>query len=151
MIRLSRRGWNNVLILSVLFMLVLFNSSQWLQQSSDRLIETRPLLLADQVLLALEFDEIKIERAGQSWRFNGAGTFKYSPSDYAIAWQRLMMQPIPQAQLDKGYVVSAWLAGQEKAQIYTLLPIGQDLIVELDGLTYRIESTSIETLIPISN
>lgn len=151
MIRLSTRGWNNVLILSVLFMLLLFNSSQWLHQRSDKLLAPRTLILADQVALGFEFEQTKIERIGQSWRLVGSGAFPYTASEYASAWQTVVMTPIPQASLQEGYVVTVRLAGEEKALIYTLLTIGQDIIVQLDGLTFRIENTPISTLIPISS
>lgn len=149
MIRLTRRGWNNVLILSVLFMLLLFNSSQWLHQRSDKLLAPRTLILADQVPLAFEFDQTKIQRVGQSWRLNGTGAFPFSASDYASAWQTIVMTPIPQATLQQGYVVTVSMAGEEKPFVYTLLSIGEDIIVQLDGLTYRIENTPISTLIPL--
>lgn len=129
-------------------MVLLFNSSQWLQRSSDGLVESRQLILPADVLLKLEFEQVNIERAGQGWRFIGNGAFQFSPAHYASSWQSAVLKPIPQAQLDQGFVVTVWLAGKETSSIYTLLPFGDNIIVEHHGLTFQIENTSIDNLVP---
>jgi hypothetical protein len=72
MIRLSKKGWNNVLIFSMLIMIMVFNGVHK-KFSIGESPNTQVTLLPESTLvLTLEYPNASIERIGQGWRSNPA-------------------------------------------------------------------------------
>ena len=98
MIRLSQRGWNNVIIVSMLLLIVLFNSSSNFL-SNDELDpdQSFPLLPANSVLMTLDFGSQKVERIGRGWRIladkSQALTDQTVLNELVNNWQRAEIQP----------------------------------------------------------
>ena len=121
MIRLSRAGWNNVLIFSSLIMIFLFNGMHLKMFSTeDKPAELQTLLPAEQMILTVDFPNLSIERIGRSWR--AVPNSEHSAEQlYTVLeqWQQLQVQSIdvmpdgvakyPDA------VVSFWFAGEKNA------------------------------------
>ena len=66
--RLSRTGWNNVIIFAMLLMIFLFNGLHHKLMQSDSSDLIQPLLPTNSFVLTLAYPEMKIERVGTSWR-----------------------------------------------------------------------------------
>lgn len=147
MIRLSRRGWNNVLIIASLLMILLFNGVHHKlfqsdtdaglnsNTSSDALVQN--VLPEQSVVLSVDFPNISIERVGRDWR--SLPTTSTSPAQLNTiveSWQQLtaaqVVNPVLIEQLMSNYpdkVVSFWLAGQKSAFVIQIYQ-------HTDGLTY---------------
>ncbi len=131
MIRLSKKGWNNVLIFSMLIMIMVFNGVHTRFNSSESTNSQVTLLPEDSLVLTLTFPEVKIERIGQGWRTNPAVELSTEQLSQVMAdWQ----QQTAELQLDdneakvmtKGkmpavYVV-AELAGKTDGAVYAFYP-----------------------------
>jgi hypothetical protein len=72
MIRLSKKGWNNVLIFSMLLMIMIFNGMH--KKFNVGKVENAQvaLLPENSLVLTLKFADIAVERIGQGWRTNPA-------------------------------------------------------------------------------
>ncbi|MFL9592282.1 hypothetical protein ACKC5O_09835 [Aeromonas schubertii] len=67
MFRLSRRGWNNVIIVGVLAAITLLHRMEQMQEINSQ-NRQRTLLPADAVVLTWQGPTWQIERIGQGWR-----------------------------------------------------------------------------------
>jgi hypothetical protein len=63
--RLSKRGWNNVLIFGVLLVIFIFNFSQNLRLSSS--VETQSVIPPDLTILEIQTPDYVITRVGRQW------------------------------------------------------------------------------------
>lgn len=69
MLRLSRKGWNNVLIFSTLFMIFLFNGMHHkLLSNADSDSQHQTIIPSTELILTLDMPNFSIERIGRSWR-----------------------------------------------------------------------------------
>lgn len=69
MIKLSRQAWNNVLIVTMIVMIFLFNSTNnFLNSGAADGPEEKFLLPEGSLILTIEFGAQKVERIGRAWR-----------------------------------------------------------------------------------
>lgn len=66
--QLGRKGWNNVVIFSMLLMIFFFNGLHTKLNSGPEQPSVQSVLPTQSFILALEFPDQKIERIGTSWR-----------------------------------------------------------------------------------
>jgi hypothetical protein len=145
MIKLSQRAWNNVIIISMLMLILLFNfSSNFLNEGSDAKPAVRALVPTDAVITTIEFHQHKIERIGQGWRATFADSANAKLSKLVEHWQLSEIRPI---ELDKNLSqfdpidkqnVKLWFAGQTLPVEYQFRSIEGKTIVLIDGLTYQL-------------
>lgn len=87
-LKLSRKGWNNVLIFSILLFIVVINLSQkqWLQEPADS-----PILAPQAQVLSIETPLRQFDRLGQQWRSSDPA---WQQADVQ-AWLALWYQSYP--------------------------------------------------------
>ena len=144
--RLSRKGWNNVIIFSMLIMIFFLNGLHKKIGSDETQAQLQPLLPVQSFVLTLEFSDQKIERIGTSWRTTAL--IKEVPlswqgseqqlSELVYLWQNtaLMTTTIPDA-LDINKPLSAAtfeLAGEPLPWVY--------LLYKANSEYYLLEKTS---------
>ncbi|WP_160064871.1 hypothetical protein [Psychromonas sp. L1A2] len=66
--RLSKRGWNNVLIFGVLLIIFIFNFSQQLRLST--VVSQRTVISSDLTIVEIETPDYVITRVGRNWESN---------------------------------------------------------------------------------
>ncbi|MEH8021528.1 MULTISPECIES: hypothetical protein [Rheinheimera] len=123
MLKLSRRNWNNVLILVVLvLMFVLYGIPQRLQQlnaSEQRLIP------ADTELLMVAFAQQRLIKAGPVWQLQPINMKNRDASQLALAWQHSVLTPVS-VPANKSRIpiaqASVQLVGQRAPLIWLLYP-----------------------------
>lgn len=95
--RLTKRGWNNVLIFATLFMIVLFNSTHQKFVAGDEDSEKLPLVSADAIIQVVDYSGIKFERIGSNWRIQSAIETEQNaePEQMVNFWQTLMFETLP--------------------------------------------------------
>ena len=129
-IRLSQRGWNNVLIFACLFLIMLFNSTE--QIFSEKEPEAiQPLLPANSLIQSINFNGIKFERIGSSWRVLTQITLSQEliAEDYIQHWHQAEFGIINQPEHYKSaamFPVIVWLAGESKGLVYEFFISQQD-------------------------
>ncbi|MFT4993581.1 MAG: hypothetical protein ACI965_000601 [Paraglaciecola sp.] len=152
MIRLTQRGWNNVIIVSMLLLIVLFNtSSNFLTDSDADPDQARPLLPNNSVLMTLDFGSHKIERIGRGWRVvtdkGQALADQVALTERVNNWQQASIKPFDGLRPDRGFVVVVWLAGQDQARVYQFYPAGKNLLVDVEQELYQLNNMKLEQLV----
>ena len=127
-IRLSQRGWNNVLIFASLFMIILFNTTH------DRFVNnsienSEARLLPEQSLIQnIDFSGVKIERIGGGFRTvsriveyklpNDAQSYVdfWSNSELPVLLEEGAINQFKSAALNG--VVIVWLAGESQGRVF---------------------------------
>ena len=149
MVRLSRRAWNNVLIITTLIMIVIFNStSNLINTEPDASTEVISLIPEEAVILTMEFGAIKLERIGNGWRTQPASEL---PSDVLAQkvsnWRRATMKLTDPIVLENPFVVVVWLAGEQTGRVFQLEQVGNVVVVNHQQQTYRIDQTSLSDFV----
>lgn len=144
--QLGRKGWNNVIIFSMLIMIFFLNG--WHKQLFNSADESsvQPVLPIQSFVLTLTFVDQKIERIGTSWRttmLQKDAPFIWQASEQQLSdlinqWQSAQLMGVnesvvfnPNAPL---YVATFELAGESLPWIY--------LLYRGDGQYYLLEKSS---------
>ena len=162
--RLSRTGWNNVIIFAMLLMIFLFNGLHHKLMQSDSPDLIQPLLPTNSFVLTLAYPEMKIERVGTSWRATDLVNMPLparSPEqlDNLIRLWKQAEAPLVddvshlQAMLKQQGAQSAttvWLAGQSNASVFQLIFIDSQpyLLDQHQQRWFVLEPSSVSQLFP---
>lgn len=164
--QLSRKGWNNVLIFSMLLMIFFFNGLHKKLNKEPTEQGVQALLPTQSFVLALSFPELKIERIGTTWRsqqLQSDASLKNWPAsqqhmaDLVSYWQRaeltLVNTKTNQKTLTPIYVATLWLAGEQLPFVYQLYDDGDAYYLfdkQLQKL-FVLSSDNAEQLFPLIN
>ncbi len=160
MIRLSRAGWNNVIIYVVMAFILLINMTQNKQeQASEQLISSASLIEDHEIILTLTVNQlVSIERIGQTWR-SLPNVIAGQPLEQMMStWHDVALQSIGKPEYfdkAKATIVSALIAGQSDLYYFMLLPTPDALLVVKQtpsGETYWFqgERQLYQQLLPVS-
>ena len=143
MLRLSQRGWNNVIIFAMLLMILLFNTSNTFLTGSSEEATSVPLLPSESIVMQIDFGDKRIKRIGRGWRVSPAS----AESEATLAklvdnWLEARMQPIGQVQLQHPWVVVVWLAGRTQGHVYQFYAQDEQLFVGVDAQLYQLPNMS---------
>ncbi|WP_108652505.1 hypothetical protein [Dongshaea marina] len=122
MVRLTRKGWNNVLIFAVMAIILLFQLADRRIQRNAPAEQILSLLPKDAVILTWKGPDYSIERIGNSWRVQPALKISSlqisSRLDYWLhqQWPKSPNQQFP----EQGEVIRVWLAGHDQPLLLTL-------------------------------
>lgn len=111
MFKLSRKGWNNLIIVAVLIAITLLHRLDQAQQENEAK-RPRPLLPEAAVVLTWQGPSWRIERLGQGWRSApDLGLDGGQLADRIAQWQGWLLAP---AEALRGNPVTSqiWIAGQ---------------------------------------
>ncbi|ATC95095.1 hypothetical protein [Pseudoalteromonas tunicata] len=140
MIQLSRAGWNNVIIYSMLLMIFLFNGLHHKLISSDSEQVIQAIFPEQSFVLTLSYRDVTFERIGTSWRTKTHQTSNEQSlqtraveqiSQLVNQWQTSEAEiatdiaPL-QAQLKQVTTldtVTVWFAGQAEPAVYDLIEL----------------------------
>lgn len=126
MIRLGKKGWNNVIIFSMLFMVLLFNGMHKKIMTADEQSSQVSVLPVDNFILTIEFNTLKLERIGKSWRTSPASNHSQEKMQSIVdTWVNLTGESMPEGFSFSGanhtpVVATVWLAGHEQAKVFAL-------------------------------
>ena len=149
MIRLSRQAWNNVLIVTMIVMIFLFNSTNNMLTGDDSEPQERLILPQGSLILTLEFDALKVERIGRSWRTDRPAMLTEEQMLRLVThWRegKIVDEPGP---VDNNTIVAViWLAGEEKGRVFELFSDKNGTYIYSQNERYRVLELTIEDLIP---
>lgn len=153
---LSRRGWNNVIIYSVLAMLALFYVvPEYLLLQRQKDLTSLKLVPDGYVLVQLQFDRTNVQQAGPDWRFQPRVDETLQAAELAELWQQTELKPWPkQVELSARPLrrVGVLLAGDHAVQQWGLYQNGPDFYLRKQGFVeiFRVTSEQAGRLIPES-
>jgi hypothetical protein len=153
MIKLSQRAWNNVIIVSMLILIMLFNfSSDFLNDGSDGSSSLLTLVPPNLAITTMVFAQEKVERIGQGWRTtSGKYVRKYSNEELASLveyWMNAKISLFDQSPnwQSPSSTVQLWFAGQALPIEYQFMQLEDKTLVKIDQQTYQLISPSYQML-----
>lgn len=119
MIRLSRSGWNNIIIFAVMGFILLINLTQKNtdgEATESPVFAEQALFDTSELILTIEVNQrVLIERIGRTWRASPAVIEGQALEQMMLSWQSLSGKKVsPPALLDRqmGLLVDIAIAGQ---------------------------------------
>ncbi|TYK66584.1 hypothetical protein [Colwellia echini] len=141
--KLSKTGWNNVIIFSVMIIIILINATNdKLFPDADNVNSAEQLILPEHaVILTLAIDyspsqNVLLERIGRSWQVTTEGLIldksEQQIEQVMFAWQQSM--GLVQAddliiEGSQGITVNIGLAGQPQLSTFLLYPLNDQLLI----------------------
>lgn len=154
--KLTRKGWNNVLIFAVLAMIFIFNFSHKQTLNNERIDNAKLTLLPKQAMvLTFQGPDYVIERIGHSWR--SRPDIGLAPEQLELmmnAWShhelsKLLLPEgqLPVSQYSQQYQI--WLAGVTEPVTLTLYQLDSGLVINnWQGQLLRLEEEQLHKLLP---
>lgn len=137
--KLSKTGWNNVIIFTVMSMILLINLTNGrLFPDNDKSTtnKERTILGEHAVILTLAINEqILIERIGQTWRAKPAIIFNQALEQMMLSWQQHAAievsapTDILNNSNNNATIVTINLAGQEQPIVLSLYPLKDQFLI----------------------
>lgn len=144
--RLSKRGWNNVLIFACLGMIIIFNlMSGKINDNAEGSIVT--VLPEQSMILTLEYPNVSVERLGTSWRINPSNLLASDSVEHIInAWLTLTGEVSLATSEEVGYRVTLWLAGDEFPTKLWIQPNAMLITDIISQKTWKVSTTQLQQL-----
>ncbi|WP_382408496.1 hypothetical protein [Glaciecola siphonariae] len=154
--RLSQKGWNNILIFSMLILIVIFNYERLFPSADDGV---RQVVGENAFILSMQINTLNFERIGTGWRVSAPSedlipNMQSEDIDALVSqWQRALLRPtsvsLPaEKTASPPYIVSIWLAGQKNAQVLGLLEVDASAYAVYDGQLYLLDFPTLKQLLP---
>lgn len=148
---LSQRAWNNVIILTMVFMVYLFSISNKFIAANDTGNNTRPLLPEHSVIMTAVFSELTLQRMGRGWRVQGSENWQLDQLQAIIhTWQHAVVSDYPYTTQPQPYVVTLLLAGEEQQRVFLLSPHDDGVLITSAGKSAVLAHASLGDLTPSS-
>ena len=136
MVKLSKTGWNNVIIFAVMGFILLINATNKKIFLSDENTNTQQdiaVIGAQNVILTLNINNIvTIERIGRTWRANPARISGQALAQMMMSWQQSSGEAMAQApEVDRQFSLDVTLdiAGQPQPLRLNFYATEQQLLV----------------------
>ncbi|TWX66298.1 hypothetical protein ESZ36_15630 [Colwellia demingiae] len=164
--KLSRTGWNNVIIFSVMTIILLINATndklfpnEESGNNGERLILPQHGVI---LTLAIDFSEsqrVLLERVGRSWQLTAKGIMlektEQQIEQMMFAWQQSSgLVQAAEIMIDsaQGVAVKIALAGESQVRTFILYPLDDQLLVyqQQDNIWLALPATLAQQLLPVS-
>lgn len=134
-IGLSQRGWNNVLIFSSLFMIILFNVTHQKLIANGETEAQTTLIEPNNIIQTIDYNGVKLERIGASWRVvSEINAESISAAHYAQAWRTIRVTPIktvPQLNtVTINFPVSIYTTGSNDTIVFEILANSEQVFIQ---------------------
>ena len=97
MIKLTQKAWNNVIIISMLVLIVMFNSTSNFLNGESSSSQVSNLLPQSAEISSMDFGEYKIERIGQGWRVQHTAATEAQIQTLIDAWFSAKLLPLSES------------------------------------------------------
>ena len=130
--RLSPKGWNNILIFSALLIIFILNFGHKLNLSPK--VRQRSIIAKNLTILEIKTPDYKIERIGRSWKSEphiGLSTLQLT--QLVANWQNLKLKTQPPVDNSvTPYLIRIYIASQEAPVIVKLFQYGDHYLLQTD-------------------
>jgi len=133
--KLSRTGWNNVIIFSVMiFILVInFTNKKIYSPEAGQKNEQLTIFAKHAVILSLSVDQqVNIERTGRTWQASPARITGQALEQMMLTWHEIegeiVAQP-PELDRQMALIVSVELAGSKNSNLLSLFITNNELLI----------------------
>ncbi|NCP63471.1 MAG: hypothetical protein GW763_01595 [Paraglaciecola sp.] len=150
MLKLTQRAWNNVLIISMLVLILLFNrTSNFLNGGSDNIVDNH-LLPSDAQISTVDFGSYQVERIAKSWRCVGCSADIEQIEKLVTQWQTATTQAstenlaLSDASVSQVVIIS--LLGQGQTHKYELFKVGDVTLVLYQQQVFQLQGSTFDDL-----
>jgi len=153
-VKLSRRGWNNVLIFVVLVMMLVFQYLGKKMNSDDAVSQYQSALPSNAVILSMQFDNIQIQRVGSQLATKPElGLSQPQLQQIIKAWERATFKPVAEdvviANLAYGINITFELVNLAEPVTLILYQIdGGYLLQNWQSQLLQIDDAELQVLLP---
>jgi len=164
--KLSRTGWNNVIIFSVMAIILLINATNdklFPNEESENSAE-QLILPQHAVILTLSFDysenkQVLLERVGRSWQLTTQGLIlnktEQQIEQMMFAWQQstgLVQAAEIMIDSEQGVTVNIALASESRIRTFTLYSLSDQLLIHQkhDNKWLALPAALAQQLLPLS-
>jgi hypothetical protein len=150
MLKLTQRAWNNVLIISMLVLILLFNrTSNFLNGGSDNIVDNH-LLPNDAQISKFDFGSYQVERIAQSWRCVGCNADITQLEKLVTQWQIATIQAMTEdfalSDASVSQIVVISLLGQGQTHKYELFKVGDITLVLYQQQVFQLQDSTFDDL-----
>lgn len=133
--RLSKKGWNNVLIFAVLIVIFIFNFSHKLLLSPK--VNERTIIDKQLTIVELHTPDFTIKRVGRGWVSKPEmGLSQQQLTSLMQNWQHLKLTAQPLIKNPKSpFVIQVYNSSQEQPTIVQLIQLGENYLLQIDNET----------------
>lgn len=133
--RLSKKGWNNVLIFAVLIIMFIFNFSHKLLLSPK--VSERTIIDKQLTIVELHTPDFTIKRIGRSWISKPEMRLSQQQlTSLMHNWQHLKLTVQPVLKNPKNpFVIQVYNSDQEQPTIVQLIQQGENYLLQIDNET----------------
>ncbi len=130
--RLSKKGWNNVLIFGVLIIRFLFNFSHKLLLKPK--VYERTVISREMMIVEIQTPDFSIKRSGRSWISEPSlGLSEHQLSLLAQNWQTLPLSTQAAiVQPQSPFIIQVYTANEAQPIIVQLIQMGEDYLLQTD-------------------
>ncbi|WP_299085002.1 hypothetical protein [uncultured Paraglaciecola sp.] len=149
MIKLSQRAWNNVIIVSMLMLITIFNfSNTFLNDTDEETAPLRSLVPENMTITTMEFAKDKVERIGQGWRTTSGRHSHEALVSLVNNWKRaeISLQENEAYNHEERVTVTLWFAGHTSPVVYQFVPEANKTLVMVNDKTYLLIRPSYQAL-----
>ncbi|WP_432455391.1 MULTISPECIES: hypothetical protein [unclassified Agarivorans] len=147
--KMSRRGWNNIIIFAVAAMILVFKYVEINDKSvSVEASAAQQLLPVGATILRIELPDLLIERLGTEWRSKPVIDHPIAVVD---AWLHVQLEPWPNAVggAARSHIIQVYLANLASPLQLTLFELGdQRMITNWQGQLFQLDQASYSALFP---
>jgi len=134
LMKLSRTGWNNVIIFSVMIFILVINITNKKLYSTDEVQSGEQTLFAEHaVILSLAVQQqVNIERIGRTWRATPEKISGQALEQMMLTWQEAIGETViepPELDQQMALRVSVELAGETQAQTLSLYVTNNEFLI----------------------
>lgn len=163
--KLSKTGWNNVIIFSVMSIILMINATNNKLFPDDQESKSERLILPEHsviLTMSIEYSSsqmIAFERIGRGWQLTAKGLLvdktEQQIDQMMFAWQQSVgLTQAAEVVIDnvEGIKVEINIAGQNKAYVYTLYPLNDQLLMHLhqEGTWLALPAALAQQLLPVT-
>lgn len=130
--RLSPKGWNNILIFSALLIIFIFNFGHKLSLSPK--VHQRSVIDKNLTILEIKTPDYKIERIGRTWKSEPhIGLSEMQLAQLVTNWQSLKLEThAPVDDTVTPYLIHVYTTSQETPFIVQLFQYGDHYLIQTD-------------------
>lgn len=150
--RLSRRGFNNMLIIVVSAMIIVLNLMERDQNDVDPTDAAlqQALLPEQSLILSLDYPQARFERIGQGWRQLGGHDRQWPAEQLAELWQSMRAERLAKFAVPgvPDLVVRISLAGEAESRAYLFYEQNDSVVVMQGQQAWQLTGDQYVTLVP---
>lgn len=135
--RLSKRGWNNVLIFGILLIIFIFHFSQQLSLTSQN--SQRTVIPSSLTIVEIETPDFIITRVGRNWKSNPSiGISSDKLKEIVNNWQTMPLDTLTEQNIPQSDFVIKFFSAEQVQPIIVQLHQQDDdhYILQIDAQTY---------------